>query len=103
MPVKSEEDPASPKVRILKAFRICNEKNVRFSGLGPNVVEGRMKTELLKKLGESIPYGSCLFDWNVTRHTVDSLDEAGKRWLGAREGDVVIQGYLRFQIPEVPA
>lgn len=102
MPEVISDLPRGPNIRVIKAFRICDEQNVRFSGLGPNVVEGRMKTELMKKLGEAIPYGPCLFDWNVTRHTVDSLDEAGRRWPGASEGDVVVQGYLRFQIPEVP-
>lgn len=97
------DDPTHPEVKIIKIFRIVPKKNVRFTGLGVNVVKGRMKTELMKKLGESIPCpGSCLLDWNVTHHTVDELDESGKRWPLAREGDVVVQGYLRFQIPEVP-
>ncbi len=94
-------DADDPEVRILKIYKIVRKRNVQLSNLGPAVVEGGIKKQLMARLAELIPYGPCLFDWKIERHVVDELDEAGQRWPDALEGDMIIQGYLRYQIPEL--
>jgi len=90
-----------PEIKVIKTFAIVGKDNVRYSKLGPHVVDARIRRQLFQELSEVLPPGPCLFDWKVEHHEVDDFDVAAKRWAGALEGDVVVQGYLRYQIPEV--
>ena len=65
-----------------------------------NVVDAAMKRQLFSDLSEVLPYGQCLLDWKIEHHAVDSLDVGLARWPDAKEGDVVVQGYIRYQIPK---
>lgn len=86
--------------KVIKVFRIISWREVRFNKLGPHIVDAGMARELFQKLAEAIPHGACLFDWKIEHHTVDELDESGRRWPGAVEDDVVVQGYIRYQLPK---
>ena len=89
-----------PDPQVLKVFHIVKRAVVRTSPLGPHVVDASLKNQLFTRLGDVIPYGACLFDWKIEHHKVDELDESGRRWPGAKEGDVVVQGYIRYQLPK---
>ena len=94
------EEDRKPESKVLKVFRIVSKHEVRQSRLGPHIVDAAMRKDLFRALSEVVPFGPCLFDWKIEHHTVDVLDEAGKRWPGAEEDDVVVQGYIRYQIPK---
>lgn len=94
------EEDRKPESKVLKVFRIVSKFDVRQSRLGPHIVDAGMRKELFVALSEAIPFGPCLFDWKIEHHTVDELDEFGRRWPGAKEGDVVVQGYIRYQLPK---
>ena len=95
-----DADPAGgPDTQVIKLFRVVKKSAVKFSSLGPHVVDAGIRNELFKSLGQVVPFGSCLFDWKIEHHTVDELDESGRRWDTAKEGDVVVQGYIRYQLP----
>ena len=102
--IVAELEEATPsgggEARVIKVFRIVARGEVRYNKLGPHIVDAAMVKELVERLGQTIPQGPCLFDWKIEHHTVDELDESGRRWPGAAEGDVVVQGYIRYQIPK---
>ena len=101
----AELEQATPSgggdTQIIKVFRIVSRYEVRLNKLGPHIVDAAMVKELFQNLGGSIPQGPCLFDWKIEHRTVDYLDVQLNRWPGSEEGDVVVQGYIRYQIPEV--
>ena len=90
-----------PEIKVVKTFAIVKKANARMSKLGPHVVDAGIRRKLFHALSEVLPPGPCLFDWKIEHHEVDDFDVAAKRWPGAEEGDVVVQGYIRYQIPEV--
>ena len=94
------EEDRKPESKVLKVFRIVPKVHAKQSRLGPHIVDAAMRKELFISLGEVVPFGPCLFDWKIEHHTVDEFDDACKRWPGAEEGDVVVQGYIRYQIPK---
>ena len=94
-------EAAKPEIKVLKVFRIVEKANVKLSKLGPHVVDAGIRRQLFQALSAQIPPGPCLFDWKIEHHEVDDFDVAAKRWTHAKEGDVVMQGYIRYQIPEV--
>ena len=100
----TEMEEATPsgggEARVIKVFRIVPKNDAFFSKLGPHIVDTAMAKELFQQLSQAIPQGPCLFDWKIEHHTVDELDESGRRWPGAKEGDVAVQGYIRYQIPK---
>ena len=102
--IVAELEQATPsgggETRVLKVFRIVRKTDAFVSKLGPHIVDAAMAKELFQQLGQTIPQGPCLFDWKIEHHKVDELDESGRRWPGANEGDVVVQGYIRYQIPK---
>ena len=94
-------DPnAQEDTQVLKVFRIVRKTDAFVGALGPHVVDAAMARELFQNLSQVVPHGPCLFDWKIEHHKVDELDESGRRWPGAKEGDVVVQGYIRYQIPK---
>ncbi len=89
-----------PDIQVIKVFRIVRDKDPFVSKSGPHVVDAAMKRQLFSDLSEVLPYGQCLLDWKIEHHAVDSLDVGLARWPDAKEGDVVVQGYIRYQIPK---